>query len=335
MSRPRPDKNRLAYRRELERDDRFIISPVFPVGGLHLIAGDSGMGKSSWLLPILYDWSQGFAVMGGLMSYPCEWVYVALDRSIRDLNRTLRRLGLEDWDIPAYGIEELCTRDEQNKIVPPSLLDIHLTFPKAQLIVLEGLQALIPNTGRGQSQNKAESLWIIEQRDRIFNQGITVIATEHKPKSSDTGGRVRTSGLGSASLPGGCGTIVAFDYPESAKKEKTVAYTDDRIVYLSGHNFAPYSLEYTRDHVGRFVLQTIRSGTQTDIVSTDEDMFFQLDTQLSAWNADQTLPLLMMQSWADVHTVSKEKLGVWLRGRVSAGRLEMVRKGEYRKVRTI
>jgi len=329
----KPDTDRLAVRQRLYLEESYIVSPIFPCGSLHLIVGDSGMGKSTWLLDTLHDWSMGMAVMGGLISHPCEWVYVSMDRALQDTNRTLKRLGLSNWDIPAYAIEELCPRDTATDLlVAPTIEQIHQLFPKAKLIVLEGLQTILPNTSRGQTQNKAEGLWLINLRDRILNKGITVIATEHKPKKVDAGVNKRNTPLGTASLIGGSGTVISFDYPAGVRGHKDEVYINERIVHISGHNFAPYHLCYTRDTTGRFILEASKSGTEVHSYVTPEDGEIQIDAQFSVWPADRAIKSVDLIAWANVSNMSEHQMYKWLRARITSGLMEMVKKGEYRKV---
>lgn len=335
----KPNPDRLSVLRKLDEEESFIVSPIFPCGSMHLVVGDSGIGKSSWTLQWLYDWSQGKAVLGGMVSHPCEWVYISTDRSLRDTRRTLRRLGLGDWDIPAYGVEEICNREDlSNNLVAPTLDRIFQVFPDVKFITLEGLQTVMPNTNRGQSQNKSESLWMLQTRETILNRGITILATEHIAKGSDQTGAVRTrrnKALGSAALIGAVGTIVSFDYPETTKTgEKTTQYTDERVVHINGHNFAPYSLQYTCNSTGQFILESSRSGVELASYVTEDDVYLQLDTQLSAWPYERPLLELDVLALGRICKMSDKQSKTWLRAMVISGMVEQVQKGEYRKVRT-
>ena len=325
--------DRLSVRKAIESKDSYLVYPVFPCGALHMIVGESGMGKTSWSLPMLHDWEQGISVLGGLPSHPCKWVYISLDRSLQDLNRTLKRLGLGDWNIPAYSIEELLKREtESGLLTAPTLEYLVSLFPDVKFFFIEGLQPLIPNTGRGQSQNKAEALWLIQMRDIALSRGITIIATEHKPKNSDTKSK-RNAGLGSASLPGGVGTVVSFDYPESVKNGKNFIDTGERIVHLSGHNFAPYSLEYSKDSDGRLVLQCAVSGAERISYDSEDDRVVKLDTQLSVHPVEQVITTSVIHMWGGIFGLTESQVSRWQKNQVQSGRLEMVVKGQYRKVR--
>jgi RecA-family ATPase len=179
-------ESRLAHRERLRTKERFIVDTIFPAGALHVIGGPSGIGKTTWLLQSLHEWEQGKPILG-FPSHPCKWVYVSLDRSLLDGDRTLRRIGLADWNIPMYSIEEICERDTVTKriTVEPDLFMVANRFEDVELIVVEGLQGFLPDIKRGQTQNKAEQLWMVKIRDEILNTGKTIIATTHSPKAED------------------------------------------------------------------------------------------------------------------------------------------------------
>lgn len=328
------EHDRMKVRKALYAKESFIVAPVFPTGGLHLIVGDSGTGKSTWSLQLLRDWSQGIGVLGGLPSYPCEWVYVSADRSLRDVNQTLKRLGYTDWNIPAYAVEELCGVEEGTKLlVPPTIFRIHELFPKAKLIFLEGLQTLSPNTTRGQSQNKAETLWIMEMRHKILNKDITIIATEHVSKSDVQSKSIRNRALGSASLIGGAGTIVSFDFPEASKVAGTTAHTDERVVNIVGPNFAPMVLDYSRDTDGRFILQASRTGAETIAHETEDDGSIKMNTALSVHEFDKVLTSKQIELWARSAGVSDASKYRWIKSLIETGNLISVSRGVYQKAR--
>src|SRR5205807_2646596 len=124
-------------------------------------------------------------------------------------------LALGDWDIPVYAIEGVMPHNKYGRITADASVDhVVQEFPDADLIVIEGLQGLMPNTGRGQTQNKAELNWMIDVRDRFLNNGKTIIATTHSPKAIEKSKHKRENFLGSQALIGACGTMVSFDLPE-------------------------------------------------------------------------------------------------------------------------
>lgn len=332
----------IARRLALRTSDRFIIDPIFPNGGLHVITGPPDVGKTTWLLQLLYDWELGKAVMGGFKSNPCKWVYIALDRSLRDTDRTLRRLGLDHWNMPAYSIEEVIPRNNLKKIdLEPNIFQILAKFPDADLYVIEGLQGLMPNTGRGQSLNKAQMLWVIQVRDQILNPGKTIIAVNHTPKSSDAS-HDRENMLGSQGLIGGLGTVIKFALPPDALgKERGMLgkdQTTSRLVSCMPKNTPPLYLTYSRGINGSFELDgtsTISPITPGETVSevyvTPGDMSQILDMHLRAYEGQQELKLAQVLNWAKDAGINPEHARGWLVTQVGDGRLVREGQGNYRR----
>jgi hypothetical protein len=103
-----------------------------------------------------------------------------------DGDRTLRRVGLGEWDAPMFAMEDVIPRNAQKEIdLGPTIYQIVNRFPDIDLYVIEGLQAFLPNTARGQTQNKAEQVWCLKLRDKVLNKGKTIIAVTHSPKMTE------------------------------------------------------------------------------------------------------------------------------------------------------
>jgi hypothetical protein len=77
----------------------FLIDTIMPTNEVHLMAGPSGAGKSRWLFDTLMDWQQGKPILG-LATHPCKWVYVASDRSLASVNRTLTSMSIPIANVP-------------------------------------------------------------------------------------------------------------------------------------------------------------------------------------------------------------------------------------------
>jgi hypothetical protein len=71
----------------------FLIERLLPKREIHLLAGPSGAGKTTWLLGTLAEWSLGNDVLG-CKSYPEPWVYVSADRGVDSVARTLASMNL-------------------------------------------------------------------------------------------------------------------------------------------------------------------------------------------------------------------------------------------------
>jgi hypothetical protein len=329
-------------RKQLSDSRRFLVDPIFPAGALHLFGGPSGAGKTTLLFQTLYAWDHGENVFGHFKSNRCNWVYVSGDRSLSETTSTLDRLGYSDWDAPCYAMEDIALRDAGNHISEePTIFHVAKTFPDAELIVIEGLQAFLPNTQRGQTQNKADQLWMMRIRDQILNRGRTIIATTHTAKSKLQTGSMdkRNTFLGSAALIGACSTCVAFDNPADHQAMVTgkqpIVYMDkgDRLVTLMGRDFRDIELNYSRDKNGGFVLETSRQGNTVKAEQTPDDKELMLDFKLMAHPMEQEIKTLDLRSWAIQIQLPEVSIYKWLKGKIEVGQVEQIAKGRYRRLR--
>lgn len=73
---------------------KYLIETILPANEIHLVAGPSGAGKTRWLMHTLLKWERGESIFG-YRSYPVPWVYVAADRSIESVGRTLTSIDID------------------------------------------------------------------------------------------------------------------------------------------------------------------------------------------------------------------------------------------------
>src|SRR5574337_1032951 len=78
---------------------RYLIDSILPVQQVHLVAGPTGAGKTTWLLQTLLDWHRGKPVLG-FCSHPCRWAYIAADRTAQDALMTVMRMGIGPAELP-------------------------------------------------------------------------------------------------------------------------------------------------------------------------------------------------------------------------------------------
>lgn len=266
---------------ELRQSQEWIVDQIFPAGAMHLIGGPSGVGKTTWLFQMLYEWEQSLPLFGEYASHPVPWVYISCDRSIREMEQTLLRMGLQDWRFECYALEELIYNKAAARCDPPEFARHVLDkFKFAKLVVIEGLQAVMPDHSKARSQNKQELLWALEQRLVLARDNRTVIATTHSPK--ETAGIAasvsrddRSKFLGTQGFIGSCSTMISLE-----KKPDTLQ--DARIVHVMGRNFKDIQLHYSMDRDGRFVLEN--KGTDAVPSETDEKV------QFATWCQSQPEP---------------------------------------------
>ena len=301
------------------KTDDYLIEDILWKGTLNLIGGPSGVGKTTWLLPLLKDWSEGLPVLNGKASKPCPWVYVSSDRGLRETNRTLARLGLSDWDIPCWVVEEIMPVDSID------MLHVFERFPKVGLYVIEGLQSFIPE---GRNQNKTEMNWIVALRKYAMRAGEdkTILAITHTPKErpGENYQDARSSFLGSVSLGACCSTMILFERAKSGAKggKNGAAPQDSREVTIMPTNAPHMHLSYDRDSQGRYVLM---NDPEWQNSLTIECLF-------SDWPEDKPVTSQQLNDWAAKSQISMATLHRWVNEQMTLGRLEKVQRGVYKKL---
>lgn len=73
---------------------KFLVDVILPYHEVHLLGGPSGAGKTRWLMQQLLLWELGEDFLG-YHSHPAPWVYVAGDRSLESVERTLGGMGID------------------------------------------------------------------------------------------------------------------------------------------------------------------------------------------------------------------------------------------------
>lgn len=301
-------------RRSLEASQEWIVDTIFPAGAMHLIGGPSGVGKTTWLFQMLYQWDQGLPLFGEYRSNPVPWVYISCDRSMRETTQTLARLGYSHWKFEAYALEDLIYDSKTKKCkLPDFTSDVLERFPYAKLIVVEGLQAVMPDNSKARSQNKTELLWALEQRFILGAGNRTVIATTHNPKINQLGtanNDERSKFLGSQGFIGSCSTMIGF--------EKHAQNPQHRNVTVMGRNFGDMHLQYSIGDHGEYVLE-IAGG---EIAETEDDRRLQFQLWLQAKS-----PVVVKdakQRWSDLNLGSVTSFERFINKLKADGTLESV-----------
>lgn len=321
-------------RETLNRNKTYIVDTIFPAGSIHVISGPSGSGKTTWLMDMLRKWSQGQDVLG-YKSNPCPWVYVSCDRSLLETDSTMRRLGLGDWRAPMHAIEDVMGQNEVGVLDTPSIFEIEKRFPHAQLIVIEGLQSLLPDAGRGMSANKSELHWLIQIRKSILSKGKTIIATTHSPKSTVEYANARSNMLGTQSLIGGCSTLVQIDIPRDVREggnKRDIQHCMDREVVLLGRDYPDHYITYTRKDNGEFDMSAsyiVGRETSTKSYPTEGEHHTAWETRLRKWNASEPILAGHFKEWAEAEQVTVRTIERWRDKMVDRGKMK---KGDQRGI---
>ena len=163
----------------------YLIDNILPSNEIHLLAGPTGAGKTRWLFDTLMAWEKGLPVLG-LASHPMPWIYVAGDRSIDAVYRTLDTMG-----ISRAAFEILPAWDE--KLTFNGIIEL-VQCSGAKLAVLEGFGQYVDPPGHThQVRNFLRSACETIKMHDITVLGV-VECPKMKPKDVYTNPRQRVSG---------------------------------------------------------------------------------------------------------------------------------------------
>lgn len=334
----------MSARLALREQESFIIDTIFPAGAVHLIGGNSGVGKTTFLLRMMYEWEQGSKFLDRYQCNVQPWVYIAADRHRLDTDRTLRRIGLGEWDLPLFSVEDTLRRSKTGRLSEDPALDIIFAqFPDTKLFVIEGFQSFIPDTPKGRSQNKHEQVWMSQVRDQLLSSGRTIIGTTHAPKASNerASSDPRAGFLGSQSLIGACSTMVSIEAPEPNKYKRRMGtpadQTMDRVVKFLGRDYPDHVALYTRGDDGALLLDGLsvlsRDNTDTTVFENENDLDLRMHVYLAAQPRGQEMKLDLFAKWAKVVGMTDRALGRWIDVQLEQGVLIKPVRGRYERPR--
>ena len=187
-------------------EHEYLVDVIFPRGEVHVLTGESGVGKTSWMFDFIDDWQHERDVLGR-KSHWQPYCILVNDRSKGGMQRTLERLGKHP---AAYDIRtpKLQGKSQEN---PPTIVDkvaaVIKSDPNLRVIFIEGLQVeAAESNDYGAMSRLMSGLNGLCQRNNI-----TIIATTHTSKmNAASGGVRRTAIIGSAATPAMCETVLVF-----------------------------------------------------------------------------------------------------------------------------
>ena len=257
----REQLSRASDRKVIRASQCWMVDRVMGTGQVHIFAGPSGSGKTSFILPFIKKWSEGQDVFG-YKSYPAPFAYISCDRSMNELDQTLTRLGLQDWDIPCLSIEELeskfgkaiktqtDTGIQTNRLdhTAVTIRDLPRLLPWVKVFFIEAIGWFSPTTSKSNQYTETLKYWSSIRVD-FEQKGLTIVGTTHAPKSKPESkyANARDRIIGSVAQAGIASCIVVFDLEkESDVRDK------GRIVTLLPRNEPNQIFRYTLDDKGRF-----------------------------------------------------------------------------------
>ncbi len=118
--------------------NEFLVDSVLPTNEIHLVAGPSGAGKTTWLLQFIEGWRQEHPFFGHI-SHGSPFIYLSADRSERSVLRTFARLRI---DPDNFNIETASTITSHDMLA--ILKQMREKHPDFRVIFIEGFQSFTP-----------------------------------------------------------------------------------------------------------------------------------------------------------------------------------------------
>ncbi|QNI35452.1 phage NrS-1 polymerase family protein [Edaphobacter albus] len=242
-------------------ETEFLVEPNdgaegwFPKGEVSLIGGSSGVGKTSFVMPMLEKIRRGEEVFGH-KTKPREYRVVLHDRSKKATRRTIKALGLTEESATRLVPLSLSQKSADIGEVLQAAIEEH---PGAEAWFIEGLDLWIPDMNKAAVvQAVLSSIIAVAQKYNVAVLG-SVGAPKQKGPDRYHGRDVL---FGSAALARKTETIVALSYHD----EKDLK--SPRVCWVMPRNSSPEKMFF--DWVdGRFtqVEEPEDSGTNSDVGS--------------------------------------------------------------------
>ena len=288
-------------------DHEYLIEGIFTAGDVHFIGGPSGSGKTTLMFQLITDWSEGKDVFGH-KSNPQPYCYIACDRSKKSIERTLKRLRLDEKIKPIISLIGLgpgITLDE--------LLD-HEEAQDSKVFFIESFYHLLPS-GKG-NDYKSVSKFLVAAASECQSRGITIIGSLHatKTRKDQQFIRPRERLLGSVAWAAFSETVILIE-PSSADPTN-----NGRTILVLPRNGPAECFNYHFDPTGRLTEKCDEIGKLT------------LDMELSLLEFGDYITKATINQWAVKANLQTRTVTRWVNAKIEQGSLERIQRGLYCKV---
>ena len=333
LSGPQPQKLK---RSVLVEQRKYIIDQLLPTGEVHIIAGSSGAGKTTWLMQMLQMWSMGEPILDQ-ESFPCSWAYIACDRGLQSVKTTMERVGVS---FPGVYVDSMV--DNVNLDTLDRVLE-RIAYKKIELLVLDGIGSVVPNGKLNDYDTVANFLkgltrwcanrvidWEQEEGNGDgyrYGERRTIIAITHSPKMKEKEHYVlgRDKIIGSTAWGAFAETIITI---EAVLNKEGGAERELRQVSVMPRNAKNFDLQYGLDERGMFEQYTPTAGDSINVLL---QVHFEMLKTNTLFTRQEILFYLRERGIEDARAVDK-RLDRWFFRLMSEGAVEKVKKGQYRKI---
>lgn len=279
-----------------------LIHQILPQNEVCIVAGPSGVGKTTWLFQMLIDWQAGKDVLG-YKSYPQPFVYVNNDRSLNSTLKTMWRMDVMCDYIVAGDLQP------EPKTVGAIMKIVMTRYPGTKLVVLDTFTGFGPEN---MNNNHMVMTWLKETRKLCEKYKVTILGAMHTAKQREdnkiTDPRQRV--LGSVAIGGFSETIWTFEAlnPDDTENKEFKLWVMPR-------QGKEEDFLFTKDEAGKFVMKEKLGLAATTFV---------LDTFLTPGKEFETKDAIEYNKGIPRRTVER-----WLADKVSKGEVFKDGRGRY------
>lgn len=287
----------------------YLVDGLLPMNEVHVIAGETGAGKSTWLFDnFISPWQHEQAVLGR-RSHWYPYVVFVNDRTKAGMIRMLQRLKLNPRQFP---IESTITGDDLTLF--QKIEKFHDANQALKVVFIEGL-----HVGQKDGNDYGESSQVMQKLNALCQKRrLTVIATTHVSKANaQQGGGDRTAIIGSSATPGMCETVFVLTKQKHGRVKLTVHARNERSfsqLYKWTEEGKLVETDETEDQ-DRFVRYLNQLPTET-FKTEDAVQFYKKKFDLERDTVQKEIRRALDNEWIEKLTDEKGK----------------VKKGHYRKV---
>jgi RecA-family ATPase len=294
---------------------QWIIEKILPVRRVHILAGASGSGKTTYLFQHLPMWEKGLAIHGHA-STPAPWVYISCDRPPEETVDTLERVGVDPGSIRWMS---LLAPEFKHLTTANSLIDhVKKTYPDARLLVIDAFYVLTPDMKY--NDNGAVKTFLTHLAVLCQQHNITIIGTAHSPKMKDGEGYLepRQCILGAIAWGAFCSTVLYIKsvHPEDVEN-------DERNLVILPRNGKGESYDYLMSDKGLVAAPSKKKENPADyireyIASIPVGETFETQDAIQAGGASRQYTATILRDLSKEGWITLERRGIYRRNQTAS-----------------
>jgi hypothetical protein len=295
----------------------YLIKEIMQKRQLSLMAGPSGVGKTTFLIQMLKDWQQGKKLFDLYESYPANFLYVSNDRTGENLDVTKYRLGV---DFPSLVMMDMAR--------PPDKIEGVIRIaraldPKVELIILDTILDFF----KGNINDYQDVKDFLQQTTKLCGKNkVTILGIGHSPKlkEGESYPDPRNKLLGSSAWPAFVDTIFVFDAVGEGLDDRKYR------VRLLPRNSGEKEFWFVKDEKGLFV-PTIPEK-EKELARKETLKMFMMDRFLDSKEVGREWETKEAMAWGEKKGLSAKTIQRWLEQIVMDRRAEKNARGVYSRI---